>query len=102
VEHGAAAHGTGLECDEQLAAVEPVIAQYLGGCAQGIDFGMASGVMGGHRAVVSGGDHHTILDHHGTHRHLSCVCCGTGCGKGLCHETRVRSFIAINLIANYV
>ena len=99
MQHGAAAHGTGLQRDEQLAAVEPVVAQQPGGFAQGIDLGMAGGVMGCHRGVVSGGNHHAILDHHGAYRHFADVRCGTGCGKGLRHKAGVQRLHAINLIA---
>ena len=99
MQHGAAAHGTGLECDEQLAVVEPVVPQHPGGFTQGVDLGMAGGVMGGDRGVVPGGDHHAVLDHHRPYRHLASHRRSTGGSKGLRHETSVRRFIAIKLIA---
>ena len=99
VQHGAAAHGAGLECDEQLAAVEPVVPQHPGGFTQGVDLGMAGGIVGGDRGVVSGGDHHAVLDHHRPYWHLAGHRRSTGGGKGLRHQSSICRFIAINLIA---
>jgi hypothetical protein len=45
MQHGARTHRAGLERDEQLAAIEPVVAQRGGTGAQRVDLGMGAGVV---------------------------------------------------------
>ena len=70
------AHGTGLQCDNQSAALKPGFA-YSARCAPHCKkFGMGSGIMGGlhlissHRKNASG-----LIKHDGANRHFSTLCC---------------------------
>ena len=89
VQHGATAHGAGLQRDVQAAAVQPVVAQALGCRTQGDDLGMGRGVMVLHRGIAASGDDLTVLDHDGAHRHLARAGCGLRLGQGQSHPVRV-------------
>ena len=85
MQHGTAAHGAGLQGDEQFAAVQPVVAQHLGRRTQGLDFGMRRGVVAVDRCVAAGGDGHAVLQHHRPHRHLARSRSQAGLGQGELH-----------------
>ncbi len=71
VQHGTAAHGAGLEGDEQFAVVEPVVSQRLRCRPQRLHLGVRGRVVPAPRGVVAGADHPALMHHHRTHRHLT-------------------------------
>ena len=89
MQHGAAAHGAGLQRDIERAAIEPVVAQMLRRCAQRHDFRVCGGVVPQHRCVAARGNHLAILDHHRPHRHFARQRCGLCLGQRLAHPVRV-------------
>ncbi|MCY1170211.1 hypothetical protein D9M73_102740 [compost metagenome] len=86
MQHGAAAHGAGLQRDIQLAIIEPVIAQRTGGGAQRHDLGMCRRVMPVHRRIAARGNHFTPPNHNSADRNLPCRGCRTGFCKRQFHE----------------
>ena len=89
MQHGAAAHGAGLQRHVEAAAVQPVVAQALRRCAQGHDLGMGRGVVALHGGVAAGGDDLAVPDHDGAHGHLTSAGGGVRLGQGQAHPVRV-------------
>jgi hypothetical protein len=89
VQHRAAAHGAGFQRHVQGAAVEPVVAQVLGGRAQGRDLGVCGGVVLRDRCISTGADHDAVLHHDRAHRHLAGRGRGAGLLQGKAHERGV-------------
>ena len=71
LQHGPAAHGAGLQRDEQLAAIQPVVAQRFCSRTQGDDLGMRRGVVLLQWRIAAGGDDLAVLHHHRAHRHFA-------------------------------
>jgi hypothetical protein len=89
MQHGTGAHRAGLERHEQLAAVEPVVAERGGGGAQGVDFGMRTRVVLRHGRVAAGGDDLPVLHQHRADRHLAGFARPACLGQGQRHPARV-------------
>ena len=68
VEHGTAAHGAGLQGDVELAALQPVIAQYMRCSPQRHD--RRGGVVWS-MARCGRGDDQAVFDNHRAHRHFA-------------------------------
>ncbi len=64
MDHGAGAHGTGLQGDVENAAGEPVVAGAGGGVAQGLDLGVGSRVVAADGPVPALADDLTAAHHH--------------------------------------
>ena len=71
MEHGPAAHGARLDGDEQLAALQPVIAQYMRGSPQRHNLGMCGGVVSVNGPVAAGGDDQAVFDNNRAYRHFA-------------------------------
>ena len=70
VQHGAAAHGAGLQSDKQFTSVEAVITQRGGSGAHRHNFGVGAGIMGCNRRIAATANKLAVFDHHGAHRNL--------------------------------
>ncbi|OQC02780.1 MAG: hypothetical protein BWX79_02756 [Alphaproteobacteria bacterium ADurb.Bin100] len=85
VQHGTAAHRTGLQSDIQRTARQPVVAQVAGCRPQCDDLGVCTGIVQTDRCIATGADHHSVLDHHGPYRHLAGRCGGERLGQRQAH-----------------
>ncbi len=71
VQHGAAAHGAGLQRHVQRAAVEPVVAQAPGRGPQRHDLRMCRGIVAGDGRIAAPCYQFAAADHHRAHGNLA-------------------------------
>ncbi len=91
VTDGAGAHGARLQGDEQGKAGQAVVAARLGRGAQGEDFGVRGGVVGGNWAVAGRGEHLAggRIDDNRADRRLAAGGGGLRLGEGATHHHEV-------------
>ncbi len=65
VQHGTRTHRTRLERNEQLALLQPIVAQRMGRCPQGMHFGVGRRVQRINRCIAAGGYHLPLPHQHG-------------------------------------
>ena len=93
MQHGAAAHGAGLQGDVERAVLQPVVAQLLCCSAQSDDFSMRRRVVALHRSVAPGGNYLALAHHHGAHGHFAVLRRRTRLGQRQAHPVRIGSVI---------
>src|SRR6187399_1575813 len=94
VQHGAHAHGAGLERHVELATGEPVVAQAGGRLAQGDDLGVGGGIGGADRPVPPAPDDLAVLDDDGADRNLPVSRGLFGEAQRFAHERHSHSIVA--------
>ena len=89
LQHGTAAHGTGLKRDKQRAAFEPVVAQHVRCSAQRDNFGMGGWVVLAQRCVAARSDDLPVFNHHRADWHFTMVEGFTGLRQRELHKIRI-------------